>query len=79
MVEIFPISWLDCELLPLATRAGLARPANTYILFLPAKKCGLALLPLVRLHKKLQATKMVQLFRSHYPALRKAAVSRLTD
>ena len=42
------------------------------ILFLPAKRGGLALPSLVREHKKLQASKMVQLLMSHDPGVRKA-------
>ena len=63
---------------PLATKAlkkwaGLARSSNTSILFHPAKRGGLALPSLVRLYKNMHATKMVQLFRSSDPAVRKAA------
>ena len=66
-VEDLPISWLERELQPLATKAlkkwaGLARSSNTSILFLPAKRGGLALPSLVDLYKKMQATRMVQLF-----------------
>ena len=66
-VEDFPISWMERELQPLALKewAGLARHSNTSILFLPAKRGGLALPPLVREHKKLQASKIVQLITSH--------------
>ena len=84
LVEVFPISWLERELQPLATKAlkkwvGLARPSNTLILFLPTKKGGLALPSLVMLFKKMQATKMVQLFRSHDPGVRKAVALRLVE
>ena len=61
---------------------GLATPSNTAILFefLPTKKGGLALPSLVMLYKKkLQATRMVQLFRSHDPGVRKAADFRLAE
>ena len=45
---LVPISWLERELQPLATKAlkqwsGLARHSNTSTLFLPAKRGGLAL------------------------------------
>ena len=84
LVEVFPISWLERELQPLATKAlkkwvGLARPSNTSILFLPTKKGDLALPSLVMLFKKMQATKMVQLFRSNDPGVRKAAALRLVE
>ena len=47
-LEVLPTTWLERELQPLATRAlkkwaGLSRCSNTSILFLPAKKGGLAL------------------------------------
>ena len=84
LVEVFPISWLERELQPLATRAlkkwsGLTSSSNTSILFLPAKKGGLALPSLVSLYKKLQATKMVQLFLSHDSGVRETADLRLAE
>ena len=83
-VEDFPITWLERDLQPLATKAlkkwaGLTSPSNTSILFLPVKKGGLALPSLVSLHKKLQATKMVQLLTSRDPGVRKAADLRLAE
>ena len=82
LMEDFPITWLERELQPLATKAlkkwaGLTRSSNTSILFLPAKKSGLALPSLISLYKKLQATKMVQLFTSRDQGVREAAVLRL--
>ena len=84
LVEDFPISWLERDLQPLATKAlkewaGLARHSNTSILFLPAKRGGLALPSLVREHKKLQASKMVQQITSHDPGVRKVADLRLLE
>ena len=78
LVEDFPITWLERELQPLATKAlkkwaGLTKSSNTSILFLPAKKGGLALPSLVSLHKRMQALKMVQLFTSRDPGVRKVA------
>ena len=84
LVEDFPLTWLEKELQPLATKAlkkwaGLATSSNTSILFLPAKKGGLALPSLVGLYKRLQATKMVQLLTSHDAGVRKAADLRLVE
>ena len=84
LVEDFPISWLERDLQPLATKAlkewaSLARHSNTSILFLPAKRGGLALPSLAREHKKLQASKMVQLITSHDPGVRKVADLRLLE
>ena len=79
MIEEFPISWLECELQPMETRAlqkwsGLASSSNTSILFFPANRGGLALPSLVTLYKKMKATRMVQLFTSRDQSVRKAAV-----
>ena len=65
-----PISWFEKELQPLATRflkkwAGLARPANTAILFLPTRKGGLGLPCLTSFYKKQQISKHVHLVTSH--------------
>ena len=84
LVEDFPVTWMERVLQPLATKAlkewvGLARHSNTSILFLPAKRGGLALPSLVKQHKKLQASKMVQLIMSHDPGVRKVADLRLLE
>ena len=84
LVEDFPVTWMERVLQPLATKAlkelaGLARHSNTSILFLPAKRGGLALPSLVKQHKKLQASKMVQLITSHDPGVRKVADLRLLE
>ena len=84
LVEDFRITWLECDLQPLATKAlkewaGLAHHTNTSILFLPAKRGDLVLPSLVREHKKLQASKIVQLITSHDPGVRKVADLRLLE
>ena len=84
LVEDLPITWLDHELQPLATKAlkkwaGLAKSSNTSIPFLPVKRGGLALPSLVGLYKKQQAIRMVQHFRSNDPGVRKAADLRLRE
>ena len=76
VVEDFPITWLERHLQPLATKAlkkwaGLTSSSNTSILFLPAKKGGLAIPSLVSLHKKLPT--------SRDPGVRKAANLRLAE
>ena len=83
-VEDLPIYWLEREIQPLATKAlkkwaGLARSSNTSILFLPAKRGGLALPSLVDLYKKMQATRMVQLLSSNDPGVRMAAKLHLEE
>ena len=83
-VEDLPISWLERELQPLATKAikkwaGMARSSNISILFLPAKRGGLALPSLVDLYKKMQATRMVQLVTSSDPGVRQAAELHLEE
>lgn len=77
-MEDFPVTWLEHELQPLATKslkkwAGLARSSNTSILYLPAKRGGLALPSLVSLYKKQQSLRMVQLFTSKDAGVRTAA------
>ena len=84
MIEEFPISWLECELQPMETRAlqkwsGLASSSNTSILFFPANRGSLALPSLVTLYKKMKATRMVQLFTSRDPSVRKAAELHLEE
>ena len=78
LTEDLPITWLERVLQPLVTKAlkrwaGLARSSNTFIHFLPVKRGGLALPSLVSLYKKQQAVRMVQLFSSSDPGVRKAA------
>ena len=75
MVEEFPLTWLERRLQPLAIRflkkwVGLAQPSNTAILFLRGR---LALPSLVSLYKKQQSSRMVQLFTSDDPGVRRAA------
>ena len=84
LVDDFPISWLKRDLQPLATEAlmewaRLTRHSYTTILSLPFKRGGLALPSLVREHKKLQASKMVQLITSQDPGVRKVADLRLLE
>ena len=84
LVESFPESWLEKELQPLATKAlkswaGLARHSNPSILFLPSKRGGLALPSLVSFHRKLQASRMAQLFMSSDLGVRKAASISLQE
>ena len=84
LIEEFSITWLERELQPLATKAlkrwaGLTRSSNTSILFLPAKRGGLALPSLVSLYKRMQATRMVQLLTSLDPGVRKAGDLQLVE
>ena len=84
LIEEFSITWLERELQPLATKAlkrwaGLTRSSNTSILFLPAKRGGLALPSLVSLYKRMQATRMVQLLTSLDPGVRKAGDLHLVE
>ena len=83
-VEVFPISWVERELQPLATRSlkrwtGLARSSNISILFLPVNRGGLALPSLVSLYKKAQSTRMVQLMTSRDPGVRRVAELHLKE
>ena len=65
-IEEMPISWVEKNLNALATRyikkwAGLVRPANTAVLYLPHKMGGLNLPLLSTLHKRLQVSRQSQL------------------
>ena len=69
MTQEFPISWVERELDPLATRyikrwAGLAKSANTAILYLPTSEGGLNLPHLSTLYKKLQVSRQTQFMSS---------------
>ena len=83
-VEEFPTTWLEHCLQPLVTSylkrwAGLARSANTSILFLPAKRGGLALPSLTTIHKKQQSSHMAQFLTSQDPGLLRAAHLRIQE
>ena len=84
LVESFPTTWLERVLQPLATKAlkswvGLARHANSSILYRSIKKGGLGLPSLVGEYKKLQALKMVQLLLSNDSAVRKIGKLRVME
>ena len=84
LIENLPISWLEQDLQPLAAKAlkrwaGLAKSSCTSILFLPVKQGGLALPSLVGLYKRQQASRMVQLFMSSDPGVRKVADLQLVE
>ena len=69
LIEEFPISWLEQKLDCLATRylkkwAGLAKPANSAILYLPHNMGGMNLPLLSTLHKTLQVSRQSQLLTS---------------
>ena len=83
-VEVLPLSWVERELEPLATRylkkwTGLTRSSNTSILFLPTRSGGLALPSLVSLYRKAQSTRMVQLMTSRDAGVRRVAELHLEE
>ena len=84
LIEEFPITWLERELEPLATRTlkrwvGIPRSSTSTVLFLPEKRGGLALPSLVSLHKKMQGTRMIELLTSHDPGVRQAGDLQLAE
>lgn len=84
LIEEFPITWLERELQPLATKAlkkwvGLSRSSNTAILFLSVKRGGLGIPSLVGLYRRMQATRMVQLLTSRDPGVRRVGDLRLAE
>ena len=83
-IEEFPISWIEKNLNMKATSylkkwSGLARPANTAILYLPQKMGGLNLPLLSTLHKKLQVSRQSQLLSSQDPCVRHMAEKALQN
>ena len=77
-IEELPISWVEKHANSLATKylkkwSGLARPANTSILYLSHKMGGLNLPLISTLHKKLQVSRQSQLLTSRDPAVRNMA------
>ena len=66
MIKEYPLTWVERELKADATKflkkwAGLARSANTALLYLPCKMGGLNLPALSSLYKRLQASRQCQL------------------
>ena len=69
LIEELPITWVERELEATATRflkkwAGLAKCANTALLYLPTKRGGLNLPALTSLYKRLQVSRQSQLLMS---------------
>ena len=84
MVEEFPITWLERELEALATKflkkwSGLARPANTALLYLPSAMGGLNLPALSSLYKRLQISRQCQLLTSADSCVRHIAEHHLKE
>ena len=77
-VSVFPLTWLQTKLQPLATRylkrwCGLARSADTSRLFLPKANGGLDLPELTTMYKKLHAAKAASYMCSRDPTVRSIA------
>ena len=69
LIQEFPISWVEKQLDSITTRylkqwAGLSKPANTAILYLPRSIGGLNFPCLSTLHQKLQVSLQCQLLTS---------------
>ena len=81
-IEEFPTSWIRKNLEALATSfvkkwAGLAKSANTAILYLPRKLGGLNLPSISTLHKRLQVSRQAQLLTSADACVRHLAEREL--
>ena len=77
-----PITWDEWQLEAMATRylkkwAGLARSANTALLYLPQKKGGMNLPSLTSLYKRFQVSRQSQLLMSRDPCVRYLAEKSL--
>ena len=81
-IEELPFTWVERQLEATATRfvkkwAGLARSANTSLLYLPQKMGGLNLPSLSVFHKQLQVSRQCQLLTSTDPCVRHLAEKHL--
>ena len=84
MIEELPITWVEKKLDAIATFyvkrwAGLARSANTAILYLPSKMGGLNLPIISVLYKRLQVTRQAQLLSSSDSCVRHLAERALQN
>ena len=82
MIEEYPLTWVERELEADATKflkkwAGLARSANTALLYLPCRMGGLNLPALSSLYKRLQVSRQCQLLTSPDPCVRHIAEKQL--
>ena len=78
MTEEFPLSWIEAQVQPLATRwAGLSKSANTSVLFLSKCEGGLQIPSLITLYQHLQVSHYAQLLTSPDACVRNIVESRL--
>jgi len=83
-IQEFPITWVERQLEATATRfvkkwAGLAKSANTALLYLPQRMSGLNLPSLSALHKQLQVSRQCQLLTSVDACVRHLAEKHLQN
>ena len=81
-IEEFPISWVEKNLDPLASRSlkkwsGLARSANTALLHLPGRDGGLNLPLMSSMHKQIQVSRQSRLLTSRDTCVRHMAEKAL--
>ena len=69
LIHNFPITWIKTQL-QLKVWSGLAKSANTALLFLPLSNGGLGIPSITVLYKKLQSSKQCQLLTSNDPCVR---------
>ena len=84
MVQEFPLTWVKMSLEAVATTflkkwSGLARSANTAILYMRSSSGGLNLPSLTTLYKKLQASRQCQLLTCSDPCVRYVAEKHLQN
>ena len=77
-IHELPLTWIERQLEATATRylkkwAGLAKPANPNLLYLPKESGGLSLPSLSSLYKQLQISRQCQLLTSSDPCVRRIA------
>ena len=84
LIQEFPITWVKTSLEAVATAflkkwSGLARPANTALLYMRSSSGGLNLPSLTALYKKLQASRQCQLLTCSDPCVRHLAERHLQN
>ena len=80
--EEFPLSWIEAQVQPLATRfikkwADLSKSANTSVLFLPKREGSLQIPSIITLYQRLQVSHHAQLLTSSDACVRDIAESQL--
>ena len=82
LTEEFPLSWIETQVQPIATRfikrwAGLTKSANTALLFLSRSEGGLQIPSITGVYQRLQVSRYAQLITSSDSCVRSIVESKL--